>query len=124
MQFRIGQIDHVDLFVSDVEASVSWYKEVLGLEELMSFDRNPIYIGRGGQMLGLYRAPQDLVPAKPGLGGFRRVAWRTDREGFIAAQEKLRKHKVEFEGPVDREVANSIYFQDPDGHRLEITYYF
>ena len=124
MQFRIGQIDHVDLLVSDVEASVSWYKEVLGLEELMSFDRNPVYIGRGAQMLVLYQAPDDAVPARPGLGGYGRVAWRTDREGFIAAQDRLRKHKVEFEGPVDREVANSIYFQDPDGHRLEITYYF
>ena len=30
---------------------------------------------------------------------------------------------VAFQGPVDHGCAQSIYFNDPDGHPLEITFY-
>jgi catechol-2,3-dioxygenase len=51
------------------------------------------------------------------------VAWHTDRAGFDAAQTHLRELGIAFRGPVDHGAAFSIYFHDPDGHPLEITYY-
>jgi len=37
-------------------------------------------------------------------------------------RQRLEKHSVEYIGPIDHEFVRSIYFFDPNGHRLEITY--
>jgi catechol-2,3-dioxygenase len=50
------------------------------------------------------------------------LAFRANRENFLAAQRELEKRgiKCEFQ---DHEISHSIYFHDPDGHVLEITTY-
>jgi catechol 2,3-dioxygenase-like lactoylglutathione lyase family enzyme len=50
------------------------------------------------------------------------LAFRADRENFLAAQQELKKGGIKFEFQ-DHEIAHSIYFRDPDGHQLEITTY-
>jgi catechol-2,3-dioxygenase len=40
----------------------------------------------------------------------------------MAAQQELKTRGVAFEFQ-DHEISESIYFQDPDGHELEITTY-
>jgi catechol 2,3-dioxygenase-like lactoylglutathione lyase family enzyme len=50
------------------------------------------------------------------------LAFRADRENFLAAQQELKKRGIKFEFQ-DHEIAHSIYFRDPDGHQLEITTY-
>ena len=109
----------------DLEAARAWYLEVLGLEEIGRWDPEPIMIGAGGTQLALFRArPGATTPADDNDGSrlaWRRVAWGTDRPGFERAQTHLRRHGVRFYGPVDHGSAWSIYFEDLDGHPLEIT---
>ena len=50
------------------------------------------------------------------------LAFRANRENFLAAQRELQKRGIKFEFQ-DHEIAHSIYFRDPDGHQLEITTY-
>ena len=50
------------------------------------------------------------------------LAFRANRENFLAAQRELEKRGIEFEFQ-DHEISHSIYFRDPDGHALEITTY-
>jgi catechol-2,3-dioxygenase len=45
-----------------------------------------------------------------------------DRENFDAAQDDLRSRGIAFEFE-DHEVSHSIYFEDPDGLRVELTTY-
>ena len=123
MSFRVERIDHVELFVSDLEAAVSWYREVLGLEEFKRWDPDPILIGDGLTMLALFHDRGIGESLSPSLGNFRRVAWRVDAAGFEAAQEHLKSLEIPFKGPIDHEISWSIYFSDPDGHLLEITTY-
>jgi catechol 2,3-dioxygenase len=127
MAFRAQRIDHVEVFVRDIEAAVQWYREVLGLTEVARWSPEPVMIGAGGTKLALFRAAADAAGDSRGESGttlrWHRVAWQTDREGFAAAQAHLRERGVAFRGPVDHRIAQSIYFQDPDGHPLEITWY-
>ena len=137
---QLEGIDHVEVFVRDLDTSVRWYADVLGLKECSRWDPHPVMIGTGGTMLALFRQKQEprasaradshpdaaAAPTDAELPitvGWHRVAWRTNQAGFEAAQQHLKACGVEFHGPIDHEKAWSIYFCDPDGNPLEITYY-
>lgn len=128
MSFRADQIDHVEVFVRDLEASARWYAEVLGLEVIHRWDPEPIFLGVGGTALALFKSESTppgnrAVPDTPcEEPRWHRVAWRTDKDGFDAAQRHLRSLGIAFRGPIDHDIAWSIYFADPDGNRLEITH--
>ena len=129
MKFRVKSIDHVEVFVRDIEASAQWYRDVLGLERVMAWDPEPLMIGRGGTKLALFRAPRGSRP----LGSrehkalarrvrIHRVAFLTDPRGFVAAQKRLDERGIAFRGPIDHGATRSIYFHDLDGILLEITH--
>ena len=127
ISFTVDRIDHVEVFVRDIEASVQWYAKVLGLKEIYRWDPGPVMIGAGDTKLALFRAAADSEPPTSSTPGtplrWRLVAWRTTAEGFQRAQNHLAACGVAFDGPIDHETAKSIYFADLDGHPLEITYY-
>ncbi len=122
MAFAVERIDHVEVFVRDLDAAARWYDEVLGLKEICRWNPEPVMIGAGGTKLALFRAETDARREDSGLR-WHRVAWRTDQAGFAAAQKHLAALGIRFDGPIDHRTACSIYFEDPDGHPLEITYY-
>ena len=51
-------LDHIALAVSDVEESVKWYLEVLGLERQHegSWDGIPIFVGKGATGIAFFPA--------------------------------------------------------------------
>ena len=52
----------------------------------------------------------------------KHIAFETqDMARLAAAKSRLEAHGVQVLGPKDHEFCQSIYFMDPDGHRLEIT---
>ncbi|HXA09350.1 MAG TPA: VOC family protein [Chthoniobacterales bacterium] len=122
---KLEGLDHIALAVRDVERSVRWYVEVLGLERQHegAWDGVPKFVGRGATGIALFplRAPENSL----GQGSPIRVlhfALRADRENFQRAQNELQAREVDFHFE-DHGIAHSIYFCDPDGHKLEITTY-
>ena len=120
---RLEGIDHVALSVRDIERAAQWYIDVLGFERRYEGAWNgvPTFIAKGNTAIALF-------PAKPGStssgDGIRmlHLAFRADRENFRVAQEELKRRDIKF-GFEDHEISHSIYFSDPDGHKLEITTY-
>ena len=127
MNFRVDSIDHVEVFVSDIESAARWYQEVMGLEEIHRWEPGPVMIGTGGTLLALFPARSPAEPAtnteSTRIPGWRRVAWKTDHKGFSEAQRHLSELEIPFAGPIDHDISWSIYFADPDGNPLEITTY-
>lgn len=120
--FSVQQIDHVEVMVRNIDAAAQWYSEVLGLKETHRWNPEPVFLEANGTALALFQANGER--SSPGTAvHWHRVAWRTDKDGFEAAQQHLRDRGIKFRGPIDHEIAWSIYFDDPDGNPLEITYY-
>ena len=125
--FKLDQLDHVEVFVRDMDAALAWYDQVFGLKVMRRWVPGPVMIGVGGAMIALFQArrdgPDNSDDDKQPAIRWRRVAWRVVPEEFEAAQQHLRACGVGFQGPIDHEGPLSIYFTDPDGNPLEITCY-
>jgi catechol 2,3-dioxygenase-like lactoylglutathione lyase family enzyme len=123
---QLEGIDHVALAVRDIERSVKWYIEVLGFERLHEGMWNgiPTFIGKGNTGIALFlRSSHTRSPSRARRDiRMLHLAFRADRKNFLAAQEELKRREIEFEFQ-DHEISHSIYFDDPDGHELEITTY-
>lgn len=124
--FTLSQIDHVALTVRDLERATRWYQQVLGLQRRHEevWGDVPTMLYAGSTALALFPASvSDPAPA-PGADtiAMRHLAFVVDRGNFRAAQEALTAQGIAFEWQ-DHTISHSIYFSDPDGHRLEITTY-
>ena len=132
--FRVDQIDHVELFVPDPYQAASWYQRVFGLEIMREMEhwaqRGPLMISSdgGSTKLALFRGK----PARaPKTAAFRRLAFRVDGATFVEFLDRVEELDLRDETGsrldtlrvIDQQEAVSVYFQDPWGHRLELTTY-
>ena len=133
--FKIKAMDHIVLNVPDIDRSLAFYMDVLGLEpeRLDEFRRGAV---RFPSVRISRDTVIDLFPMKPGetlgsgpgltnLNHFTMVVEPADFEGF---QKHLAEHGVTIEeGPARRWGARgngqSVYFRDPDGNRIEVRCY-
>jgi catechol 2,3-dioxygenase-like lactoylglutathione lyase family enzyme len=121
--FKVQGIDHIGLAVKDVQKSVEWYKELLGLERLYEdvWGNFPGVVGIGDTSVAFFPTDDPNIPLPDGLP-IHHLAFRVDRANFKSAQETLRQREIEFEFQ-NHEIVHSIYFYDPDGHLIELTTY-
>jgi catechol 2,3-dioxygenase-like lactoylglutathione lyase family enzyme len=118
--FRTQGLDHVALSVADLERSERFYGDLLGLERTYEQWHEPKFMVTDGSGLALFRS-EDAGGDHPGPQVLH-VAFRVDRAAFEAAQDALRSRDIDFDFS-DHGVCHSIYFDDPDGHKLELTTY-
>jgi len=115
---RIHELNHVAIHVKDLEASLRFYGEVLGLPQLPrpAFDFPGAWFAFGSQELHLIADP-DLIPAARPHHHF---ALLTD-DTFAAKAELEQKGVTGFKGPAPRpDGAMQLFFEDPDGYRIEL----
>ncbi len=111
-------LHHVHIFAADIDASVAWYRDMLGGEVVFDGDfggaRN-VFMRIGGGRLHLYDQP----PRDQGRGAVHHVGIRTDDLAALAA--RLRAKGVEFQSGI-REFGSWRYLMcgAPDGVLLEL----
>jgi catechol 2,3-dioxygenase-like lactoylglutathione lyase family enzyme len=125
--FRIRHIDHVALTVKDIERSIAWYRDVLGLERRHEevWGGVPAMMYAGETSLALFPAATANPKAAPDRHDsltMRHLAFQVDRENFLRAQAELRGLGIPFSFE-DHQISHSIYLNDPDGHEIELTTY-
>jgi catechol 2,3-dioxygenase-like lactoylglutathione lyase family enzyme len=119
--FRTEGLDHVAITVADLDRSERFFSEVLSLERVHPEWDPPRILASAGSGLALFPTEDgDGHPTNP--SAFHHIAFRVDRGAFEAAQSELAGRGIEFRFS-DHGSAHSIYFDDPDGHRLELTTY-
>ena len=109
-------VDHVAFGFTDQVAAIAWFEDVLGLERTHpEWDRSPQMLAQGGSGVAAFTAEGRSV-------GFLHLAFRVDRKSFDEARGRLAAKGVETRFQ-DHGTAHSLYFDGPDGLRLELTTY-
>ena len=108
-------INHVTLAVRDLERSFTFYTEVLGLRAAARWDRGA-YLRAGDDWLALILDPN--VREGP-LPEYTHLAFSVSGSSFEEMGERVAEAGTEIwqDNPTP---GRSLYFLDPDGHKLEI----
>jgi len=127
MSLSIDRIDHIVLTVKDIEQTIWFYCDVLGMEE-MDFGDNRKALKFGNQKINLHSLTDNYSPvAQAPTPGSQDLCFVCDSPlNEVAAM--LEKHGISIEqGPVARSGAQgditSVYCRDPDGNLIEIANY-
>ena len=130
-------VHHVAYRCRDAKETVEFYRRTLDMEFLLAIseDHVPstkepdpymhIFLDAGnGNVLAFFE-----VPNSPPMGRdpntpawVQHIAFKVnDVETLLATKAKLEGLGLDVIGPVNHELFQSIYFHDPNGHRLELA---
>jgi catechol 2,3-dioxygenase-like lactoylglutathione lyase family enzyme len=124
----IGGLFETHIAVTDLERSVAFYRDVLGLEVAHREEARRVAFfwlgGRGEAMLGLWEKPADQV-VRQHFAFRAEIADVRDRAAAWLAERGLAGRNFLRDGTNRPMVfawmpAIAIYFDDPDGHELEL----
>jgi lactoylglutathione lyase len=120
------RLNHIAIYVQNLEKSTFFYQDVLGLEQIPEPFKDGLHtwftLGPAGQLHLIQGAKANITRDKNDHLCFSVASI----EEFIA---NLDKHKIEYtnwpgtakEPTVRVDGVKQIYFQDPDGHWIEIN---
>jgi glyoxylase I family protein len=133
----LSRIHHVAYRCRDAKATVEWYGRVLGLTYTTAFaeDHVPstgefdpymhVFLDcGGGNVVAFFELPQQPEmgrdPATPAW--VQHLAFEVaDLDALLAAKAHIEAQGIDVLGPTYHGIFRSIYFFDPNGHRLELA---
>jgi glyoxylase I family protein len=124
-------VSHVAVTVSDLSASMAWYRRLLRSDPVLDEDTGPfrhvIFALSGGMLFGLHSFPQDSPAAHSDAPAFdeRRVGLDhvsfacADRAGLADWEARLDGLNIAHSPIVDAHYGSGLSFRDPDHIALE-----
>ena len=134
---KIDRIHHVAYRCNDARETVLWYNKMLKMDFVLAFAENHVpstkepdpymhvFLDAGnGNVLAFFelptKAPMSRDPNTPSW--VQHIAFKVDtREELLEFKTHLETNGVQVLGVTDHGVFHSIYFFDPNGHRVEIA---
>ena len=118
------RIGHVHLRVSDLERSIAFYRDVIGLEVQVRWRGSAAFLGADGYHHHVGLNTWDSAgasPAPPGHPGLFHTAFLyPDRPSLGRAIARVLDCGVPLEGAADHGVSEAVYLSDPDGNGIEL----
>jgi len=122
---KIDSLDHLVLTVKDIDASVSFYSEALGMEAI-TFGSGRKALSFGAQKINLHQHGQEFEPkAQQPTPGSADLCFLTSVTLADVLKHLTKCGVAIIEGPVKQTGATgpilSVYFRDPDMNLIEVS---
>ncbi len=137
MMIKLQQIHHVAYRCKDAKETVEFYQKMLNMEFLVAIaeDKVPstkapdpymhLFLDAGqGNILAFFELPNSPEMSRdPNTPEWtQHIAFQVESEAaLLSAKAELEGKGLEVLGPTNHGIIKSIYFFDPNGHRLELT---
>ncbi|NIV18721.1 MAG: VOC family protein [Woeseiaceae bacterium] len=134
---KLKRIHHVAYRCRDAKETVEFYERVLNMKFMLAFaeDRVPstkepdpymhVFLDAGmGNVLAFFELPTqpEMGRDENTPGWVQHLAFELeDYDALLAAKEQVVAEGIDVIGPVNHGIFQSIYFFDPNGHRLELV---
>ena len=134
---QIQRIHHVAYRCRDARETVTFYREHLGMDFVLAIaeDQVPstkapdpymhLFLDAGnGNVLAFFELPNALPMGRDANtpDWVQHIAFKVGSvDELVAAKARLEAAGIEVIGPTDHAIFKSIYFFDPNGHRLELA---
>ncbi|MEX2598751.1 MAG: VOC family protein, partial [Dehalococcoidia bacterium] len=119
---NINRVGHVVLMISDVERSIAFYRDVLGME-LVRHDKDIKHafmsFGRQHHDIGLFQVKEEATRGTIGLSHLA-VVINGGYDELVEHYEHAKAAGAEVTGAMDYGMTKGFYIKDPDGHRIEV----
>jgi catechol 2,3-dioxygenase-like lactoylglutathione lyase family enzyme len=131
------RIHHVAYRCRDAKQTVEWYQKHLGMDFVLAIaeDNVPstgapdpymhVFLDAGqGNVLAFFELPNSPPMGRDGNTPewVQHIAFKVGSlDELMAAKARLEAGGVEVLGPTEHTIFKSIYFFDPNGHRLELA---
>jgi len=130
-------IHHVAYRCKDAKQTVAFYRDIMGMDFQLAIaeDQVPstgepdpymhVFMDAGnGNVLAFFEIPNSPAMGKdPNTPNWvQHIAFKVeDMDALLAAKKRLESAGIDVLGPVNHTIFQSIYFFDPNGHRLELA---
>lgn len=119
------ELAHVVFYVRDLQRSVEFYRDIVGLKVVGHIFDNRAAMLSGGRthhellLIEVGNAPGPLPGRRIGL---YHVGWKIGEslDKLRALRERLHQLKYPLDGMSDHTVSQSLYLRDPDGNEVEL----
>ena len=111
---KVSGLNHLTLGVSDLERSIAFYCELLGFD-LRAQWLEGAYLEAGTLWLCL---SLDKATSIASSADYTHVAFDIEKAQFASLSERIRKVSSLWQENTSE--GDSLYFNDPDGHKLEL----
>ncbi len=134
---KLEQIHHVAYRCNDAKETVEFYKNTLNMDFLVAIaeDKVPstkapdpymhLFLDAGnGNILAFFELPNSpkMDRDRNTPEWVQHIAFRVkDRDAIVEAKAELEAKGIDVVGITKHGIIESIYFFDPNGHRLELT---
>lgn len=116
---KITKIDHVHVYVDDIDLAERWYEDVLGFtrDDSLYFwfeQGGPLVVRNHGASLSLFLRKSQY----PG----HTIAFAVEAEAFVDLVTALNAKNIPFTA-CNHDVSMSLYFSDLSDNKIELTSY-
>jgi catechol 2,3-dioxygenase-like lactoylglutathione lyase family enzyme len=133
----LQRIHHVAYRCRDAKQTVEWYRQHLDMDFVLAIAENNVpstgapdpymhvFLDAGqGNVLAFFELPNAPAMGRDGNTPewVQHIAFKVGSlDQLLAAKAKLQAAGIEVVGPTEHTIFKSIYFFDPNGHRLELA---
>lgn len=120
---KIHELGHVVLYVTNMEQSVSFYRDILGFNMIASgHGFSAFSSGRNHHEMLLIEIGGEVKEKRHLEPGLYHIGFKIGDgpEAARAVYKELKEKNVPIVGTTDHGVTHSIYILDPDGNELEL----
>ena len=134
----VQKVHHVAYRCKDAKETVEWYEKHLGMKFMLAFAENEvpstkapdpymhIFLDAGdGNVLAFFELPSQKPMGRDENtpDWVQHLALRVaSYDDLVSSKARLEAAGISVVGPTDHGIFKSIYFFDPNGHRLELAW--